>query len=98
MAKFDLTPRAIEDLYSIWDYSVTTWSEDQADKYFGQLDAGMNEIADSPLSIGKAYDEIRPGLLGYRVRKHIVFYTIRPNGRVLIARILHESMDFPSHF
>ena len=98
MAKYDITKEATEDLYKIWAYTVDTWSEEQADTYYSLLEAGMNEVADAPERIGKPYDEILPGLKAYHVRRHILFYTIQANGRVLIARILHEKMDYARHF
>ena len=98
MARYDITKEATEDLYKIWAYTVDTWSEEQADTYYSLLEAGMNEVADAPERIGKPYDEILPGLKAYHVRRHILFYTIQANGRVLIARILHEKMDYARHF
>ena len=98
MAKYDITKEATEDLYKIWAYTVDTWSEDQADKYYALLEAGMNEVADAPHRIGKPYDEIYPGLRAYHVRRHMLFYTIQANGRAQIVRILHERMDYTSHF
>ena len=31
MAKYHLTNRAVEDLSNIWEYTVDTWSERQAE-------------------------------------------------------------------
>ena len=98
MAKYDITKEATEDLYKIWACTVDTWSEEQADKYYALLEAGMNEVADAPEQIGKPYDEILPGLRAYHIRRHMLFYTIQANGRVLIIRILHEKMDYACHF
>ena len=58
----------------------------------------MNEVADAPERIGKPYDEILPGLRAYHVRRHMLFYTVQANGKVLIVRILHEIMDYALHF
>lgn len=38
------------------------------------------------------------GLRAYHVRRHMLFFTVQPNGRALIARILHERMDYARHF
>ena len=56
------------------------------------------DIAVSPGTIGKSYDEIVPGLRAYHVRRHMIFYIIQENGRALIARVLHERMDYYRHF
>lgn len=68
MARYDITKEAIDDLYRIWEYTVDTWSEDQADKYYAILEAAFDEIA------------------------------VADNGRALIARVLHERMDYIRHF
>ncbi len=97
MAKYDITKEASEDLYRIWEYTVDTWSVEQADTYYSLLVGGMNEIADAPKRIGKPYDEIYPGLRAYHVRRHMLFYILQNNGRALIIRILHEKMDYARH-
>ena len=98
MARYDITKEATDDLYGIWEYTVDTWSEDQADKYYAILEAAFNEIASAPGAIGKSYEEILPGLRAYHVRRHMIFYITQENGRALIARILHERMDYIRHF
>ena len=97
MAKYDITKEATEDLYKIWEYTVDTWSEDQADAYYSLLEAGMNEVAEDPERMGKPYEELFPGLRAYHVRRHMVFYTVQANGRALVVRILHEKMDYARH-
>ena len=97
MAIFDITSEAKEDLYMIWDYTTDTWSEHQADRYYSILVSSFNKIAADPHTTGKPFDEILPGLRAYHVRRHMVFYVIQNNGRVLIVRVLHEKMDYPKH-
>ena len=98
MVKFDITQEALEDLFKIWEYTFDTWSEKQADKYYSILVSSFNKIAASPIKVGKPYDEIIPGLRALHVRRHMVFFTTQGNGRPLIARVLHESMDYIIHF
>ena len=98
MAKYDISKEATEDLYRIWEYTVDTWSEEQADKYYALIEIALNEIGSSPANAGVPYDEISPGIRAYHVQHHIIFYVIQNNGRALIARILHEKMDFARHF
>ena len=98
MARYDITKEATEDLYRIWEYTVDTWSEQQADTYYALLESGMDDVADAPDRIGKLYDEIYPGLRAYHVRRHMLFYILQDNGRALIVRILHERMDYARHF
>lgn len=37
MAKYKLTNKAVSDLADIWDYTIGTWSEYQAEKYYRQI-------------------------------------------------------------
>lgn len=96
MAKFDISPQATEDLFEIWEYTVSTWSENQADKYYATLISAIEEIGNNRKK-AVSYDEIVPGLKAFHVRKHMVFFVIQGNGRPLIVRILHERMDYTRH-
>ena len=98
MAIFELTKEAAEDLFKIWEYTVDTWSEQQADKYYAQLTLSFKKIAEKPSKAGSSYEEIYPGLKGKHVGKHVVFFLPRKDKPTLIVRILHERMDFKRHF
>ncbi|MDE7073895.1 MAG: type II toxin-antitoxin system RelE/ParE family toxin [Odoribacter sp.] len=93
MAKYHLTNKAIEDLADIWNYTVDTWSERQADKYYDMLISSCQKIAEQPELFGNWYDEIFEGLRGFKTHKHILFYRILEEGDIEIIRILHERMD-----
>ncbi len=93
MADLLFSNKAVEDLTDIWNYTVETWSETQADKYYTMLVATCREIADNPRPLDKEYTEIRTGLFGCRTGKHIVFYRSLSEDAVEIVRILHEHMD-----
>ena len=92
MAKYSLTTKATKDLSRIWNYTVDTWSEDQADQYYNMLLDSCREIADGKLK-GKQYMGIYSGLLGMKAGKHIIFYRQMAKDHIEIARILHERMD-----
>ena len=92
MAKYLLTNKAVEDLSKIWDYTYEVWSENQADKYYELLIEACQEISKSP-DIGKNYDEIEQGILGFRVEKHIIFYRKTKAKEIEVLRILHGRMD-----
>ena len=92
MAKYELIQKAIKDLGKIWNYTVDTWSENQADKYFHMILDSCQEIADGKVK-GKQYEGIYPGLQGNKTGKHIIFYRQMDKDRVEIARILHERID-----
>ena len=93
MADLLFSNKAVEDLTGIWNYTIETWSEAQADKYYTLLVNTCRQIADSPRPLSKEYAEIRTGLFGYRTGKHIVFYRAIAEETLEIVRILHECMD-----
>ena len=79
----------------IWNYTVDTWSEKQADKYYNMLLDACKELAEEKLS-GKKYSEIRADILGFRIGQHIIFFRRANSNAIEIARILHSSMDLKS--
>ena len=93
MAKYHLTNKVVEDLTNIWEYTVDTWSERQADDYYNMLIASFQKITENPRLFGLKYEEIAEGLRGYRANKHIIFYRILADGDILVIRILHQRMD-----
>ena len=92
MAKFRLTNRAVEDLTSIWNYTLEKWSEKQADKYYNLLVDNFNEIARNP-RLGKNYSDVVENIFGFRVGRHIIFYRQVQDREIEVIRILHEQMD-----
>lgn len=96
MAEFVLTHKAVEDLAEIWNYTFDKWSEQQADRYYHLLLNSCQKIAENP-GLGKSYDILVPGLSGFRVSRHIIFYIKSASGSVQIIRILHGKMDLKYH-
>jgi toxin ParE1/3/4 len=92
MASYRLTNKAVEDLNQIWEYSFDTWSEEQANYYYQTLISVCEDLAENP-RIGRTYDSILPGLLGFIANKHIIFYRVIDAGLIEIARILHGRLD-----
>jgi toxin ParE1/3/4 len=92
MASYTLTNKAVLDLSAIWEYTVDTWSEKQADKYYFMLLDTCQYLADGKVS-GKNYPDINKEILGFRAGLHILFYRKLSADKVEIARILHTQMD-----
>lgn len=92
MGKFKFSKKAVDDLSSIWDYTLNEWSELQADKYYLMLIDTCQEIVVNP-KIGKDYSSIAKNLFGITSGCHIIFYRRLRNKDVEIVRILHEQMD-----
>ncbi len=95
MPRVDLRPKALQDLETIWNYTLDTWSEEQADSYILDLNSGFESLAIHPEK-GRACDDIREGYRKYDIGKHIVFYRPTLKG-IEIVRILHQRMDPDRH-
>jgi len=87
--------KARKDLEEIWLYSFKEHGEQQADKYYDELIAGMETIQENP-HIGVACSYIRSGYRQYQINQHIVFYRLSTD-IVHIIRVLHESMDVKNY-
>ena len=61
MAKFYLTNKAVEDLGEIWNYTIETWSENQAAIYYSLLIDSCQELATAP-NQGKPYEIIEKNI------------------------------------
>jgi toxin ParE1/3/4 len=92
MASYTLTNKAVLDLSAIWEYTVDTWSERQADKYYFMLLDTCQDLANGKVK-GKKYPEINIEILGFRAGQHILFYRKLSGDKIEIARILHTQMD-----
>ena len=87
MAACRFSRRAEADLLSIGAYTLRTWGEDQTIRYLDDLDACCRMLADNP-ALGRACDEVRPGLRRMERGLHVVFYRENAEG-ILVSRILH---------
>jgi toxin ParE1/3/4 len=96
MGRYRLSRAAQADLREIRDYTKTTWGEVQAREYLSELRYGLQRLADDPL-IGKAREEIAPGLRSFPLARHVAFYRVYPDG-IEVVRILHASMDVERRF
>lgn len=97
MYKLLISKKAIEDLDGIWNYTAMTWSDEQAEKYYHQIYDCIKYLSSLTNFLGKKYDFIKTGLIGYHIGHHIIFYKKSRNGTIWINRILHERMDFERH-
>jgi len=96
VAKFYLSNKAVEDLGDIWNYTVETWSEKQAEIYYSLLIDSCQELANKP-NKGKSYDVVEKNVLGFKIGEHIIFYQIVSLKEIEVLRILHGMMDMKNH-
>ena len=92
MSKIIFRQKAIDDLNSIWEYTIEMWTEKQADVYYAKIKMACYMIAENP-ELGRVYEEIGGNLYGLKSGKHIIFYRPISNSRIEIIRVLHERMD-----
>ena len=96
MAKFYLTNKAVEDLGEIWNYTVETWSENQAEIYYSLLIDSCQELANKP-NQGKSYEIVETNVLGFKIGQHVIFYRVVTEKEIEVVRILHGMMDIKNH-
>ena len=80
---FRLGPRIV-------GHTLRTWGDEQAIRYSDNLEACCQMVADNP-ELGRASDNIRPGLRRIECGRHVVFYRHQAGG-ILVSRILHHRM------
>jgi len=92
MAQYRITRQAQDDLQNIWDYTVKTWSINQAEIYIDGLLLCFDAIADGTIQ-GKSVNYLRFGYKKTNYRRHIVFFRVGHDMIHEIIRVLHVSMD-----
>lgn len=91
MLKIRLTQTAEQQLEDIWFYTLSEWSEEQANQYVSMIEQGVMQLLDNPY-IGKARPEIKKDLRSLQIQKHLIFYRVG-NEFIDIIGILHCRMD-----
>lgn len=95
MAKYYFTEKALKDLSEIWDYTTEVWSEKQAEKYYDLIVSTCQELAENP-QVGRQYDILSKGILGFKSGEHILFYIVLSVTEIEVVRILQGRMDLKS--
>jgi len=90
-----LRPRALNDLESIYKYSMEQWGFVRAEAYLAEISRAFESLAKNG-KLGRDYSRVRTDLYAYNVASHVIFYTPTHSG-VLVVRILHKSMDHVRH-
>lgn len=90
------SPRAVDDLGQIWDYTADRWDIEQADAYVRSVVNTCDRLAAGTL-LGRSAEDIRAGYRKYAVVSHILFY--RATDTTLeVIRVLHQRMDVARSF
>ena len=85
MAKARRTVNAVGDLLDIWFY-IAADDIAAADRLLDRFESIFSMLARSPM-LGRARDELLPGLRSFPVGDYLVFYKLIRGG-VAIARVL----------
>jgi len=91
-SKYRISKEAINDLNSIWFFTLQKWSKKQADRYYDLIIEEINFIANNFLA-GKQLEQNRKDYRVTKVKSHLIFYRKSKNGIVEIVRILHKRMN-----
>ncbi len=98
MTNDHISQAALEDLESIWLYTLKTRSRRQAAIYHKDIVDEIKVIAKSDQQYGIKYFDIMEGLYCRRCHKHLFFYRFGKDGHIEIIRILHAMMDIETKF
>ncbi|MFK7845626.1 MAG: type II toxin-antitoxin system RelE/ParE family toxin [Rhodothermales bacterium] len=96
MRSFLLTAAARKDIIEIGQFTTAHWGKRQRDKYLKQLDEAFKLLARQP-EIGTDAYEIRPKYRKYAQGSHTIFYRPGTDSKIVVIRILHNSMDVERH-
>ena len=77
-------------------YSLETWGRTQRDRYKARIDRALWDLPRFP-NLGRARDELLPGLRSHPVGQHVVFYRVTDD-EIIISRIIHGRRDIDAVF
>jgi len=91
--KLIVSDQAVADLGDAWHY-IASDDAGSADEFLDRLFAQCEKLAQSP-GLGRARDELLPGLRSLPVGRYIIFYRVRGDD-LEIVRILSAYRDLAS--
>ena len=95
MARVTHRPQAEDDILEIWNY-IAEDSVVEADLWIDRLDEKFALWATQPM-MGRARDELAPGIRSLAFGRYVVFFEPLPNG-IDVVRVLHGSRDIDANF
>ena len=95
MASITRRPQAEADILEIWDF-IAEDSLAEADRWVDRLDEKLELWATQPM-MGRAREELAPGLRSLAFGRYVVFFESLPDG-IDVVRVLHGSRDLDSSF
>ena len=86
--EYRLSPKARDDMESVWLYTLSQWGHEQTEKYIDDLAAAFDLLTDNP-RLGKSCENIRPGYRKQPVLRHVIYYREAHYG-IEIIRVLPD--------
>jgi toxin ParE1/3/4 len=96
MTRYRFSPKAVEDLSDIWDYTVRQWDFAQAERYTRGIHEACEALADGRRQ-GQDAGHVRSGYRKQSAGQHVLYFRMGRDGRIEIVRILHQRMDADRH-
>lgn len=95
MPRITRRPLAEADIIEIWD-TIAEDSLAAADRWVDRLDEQLRLLAAQPM-MGRARDELAPGVRSFPFGRYIVFYAPLDDG-IDVIRVLHGARDIDAVF
>jgi toxin ParE1/3/4 len=86
--EYRLSPKAREDMESVWLYTFSQWGHEQTEKYIDDLAAAFDLLTSNP-RLGKNCDSIRRGYRKHPTLRHVIYYREVDYG-IEIIRVLQD--------
>jgi len=90
MKAIAFSPAAEADMEAIWDYSVSHWGPDQADRYVDDIRDTCRSLA-MEIKRGRVVD-VRRGYLKMSSGSHMIYFRDGADG-IEVIRVLHGRQD-----
>ena len=95
MARILRRPLAGADIAEIWDF-IAEDSVAQADAWVDRLDGKLRLLSSQPI-MGRARDDLLPGVRSMPFGRYVIFYEPLPDG-IDVVRVLHSARDIEAVF
>jgi len=93
--EYRLSPKAREDMESVWLYTLSQWGHEQTERYLDDLAAAFDLLTSNP-RLGKRCGNIRAGYRKHPILRHVTYYRKVAYGMEII-RILHDQQLAARH-
>ena len=92
MVRIEKRPEANLDLYEIWEY-IAVGSPARADQIIRKINETFELLTEHP-EMGRAQDDLEPGLRSFPVIRWVIFYRPLPFRQgIEVVRVLHGRQD-----